>query len=117
MKYLPGIFFNFIVAALFTAGIGLNIGGATATVHGFLWVCAIAGLLAFLIPDVVEKTEEEYVHRTLLWTVYSLITDLATVAVTAWLNWYALAVFILLLMGVRQEFYRKQEKRLKEQAT
>ncbi|EGX5147780.1 hypothetical protein DQ657_27240 [Salmonella enterica] len=117
MKYLPDVFFDLIVAALFAAGIGLSISGATATVHGLLWLYAIAMLLALLLPNVTKETEEEYVHRPLWWVVYDLITDLAIIAVTVCLNWYVLAVFLLFAMGLQQAFFREQEKRLKEQAT
>ncbi|EAA6551607.1 hypothetical protein DLB95_18430 [Salmonella enterica subsp. diarizonae] len=116
MKYLPGVFLDLIVAALFAAGIGLNIDGATATAHGFLWLYAVAVILAFLLPDVVKGAEEKYMHRPLLWVIYDLMTDLAIIAVTVWLDWYVLAVFLLFGMGLKQEFFRKQEKRLKEQA-
>lgn len=115
MKYLPSVFLDLIVAALFAAGIGLNIDGATATAHGFLWLSAVVVTLAFLLPDVVKEAGKEYVHRPLLWVVYDLITDLAIIAVTVWLDWYVLAVFLLFGMGLKQEFFRKQEKRLKEQ--
>ncbi|EHC5870280.1 hypothetical protein JR782_001002 [Salmonella enterica subsp. enterica serovar Eastbourne] len=117
MKYLPNFLADLIVAALLAVGIGMNIEGSTATAHGFLWVCAIAGILACLLPDVTRKTAEEYTHRPLLWAAYDLISDLAFVAVAAWLNWYVLAVFMLLALALKQEFCRKQEKRLKEQAT
>ncbi|AXC66318.1 hypothetical protein DOE63_12600 [Salmonella enterica subsp. diarizonae serovar 59:z10:-] len=116
MKYLPGVFFDLIVAALFAAGIGLNIDGATATAHGLLWLYAIVVLLALLLPDVTKKAEEEYVHRPLLWAIYRLIMDLAIIAVTVCLNWHVLAVFLLLDIGLQQAFFHKQEKRLKEQA-
>ncbi|EKK6301921.1 hypothetical protein POI43_004916, partial [Salmonella enterica] len=56
MKYLPDILTDLIVATLLAVGIGMNIEGATATAHGLLWVFAIAGILAYLHPDVAGKT-------------------------------------------------------------
>ncbi|WZX58173.1 hypothetical protein AAFR86_09890 [Salmonella enterica subsp. diarizonae serovar 58:r:z53] len=117
MKYLPSVLTDLILAAALAVGIGLNIEGVTATAHGALWVCAVALVLAYLLPSVLIKVEKEYIHRPLLWAVYDLISDLAFVAVAAWLNWYVLAVFLLLALSLKQEFCREQEKRLKEQAT
>ncbi|ECL8477514.1 hypothetical protein FTZ03_10820 [Salmonella enterica] len=116
MKYLPDILADLIVVTLLAVGIGMNIEGATATAHGLLWVLAVAEILAYLHPDVTRKTAEEYTHRPLLWAAYNLISDLAFVAIAAWLNWYVLAVFMLLALAMKQAFCREQEKRLKEQA-
>ncbi|ECQ6492650.1 hypothetical protein AB9V76_000008 [Salmonella enterica] len=116
MKYLPDILTDLIVATLLAVGIGMNIEGATATAHGLLWVFAIAGILAYLHPDAAGKTAEEYTHRPLLWAAYNLISDLAFVAIAVWLNWYVLAVFMLLASALKQAFCREQEKRLRERA-
>ncbi|ELW6094269.1 hypothetical protein QLY21_002291 [Salmonella enterica] len=116
MKYLPAILTDLAMAALLAVGNGLNIEGFAATAHGVLWVYAVALILAYLLPDVTRKAAEEYTHRPLPWVVYDLISDFAFVAVAAWLNWYVLAVFLLLASALKQEFCRRQEERLKEQA-
>ncbi|ELG7313772.1 hypothetical protein Q6I31_000793 [Salmonella enterica] len=116
MKYLPAVLTDLILAAALAAGIGLNIEGVTATAHGILWVFAVAIVLAYLLPSVRIKAEKEYIHRPLLWAVYDPISDLAVVAVAACLNWYVLAVFLLVGLSLKQDFCIRQEKRLKEQA-
>ncbi|EJJ4279635.1 hypothetical protein NI424_003208 [Salmonella enterica] len=116
MKYLPAVLTDLVLAAALAVGIGLNIEGVTATVHGVLWVFAIALLLAYLLPDVTRKAAKEYTHCPLPWVVYDLISDIAFVAVTACLNWYVLAVLLLVTLTLKLDFRSKQEKRLKEQA-
>ncbi|EAY4773655.1 hypothetical protein P4Q63_005409 [Salmonella enterica] len=112
MKYLPNILWDIALAALLAAGIGLNINGATTTVHVLFWLASIVGLLAFMLPETKKRLTESYTHCPLLWRIYDLISDIAFVMAAVWQGWGVLAAFLLLRISSKQAFYYKQEKHL-----
>ncbi|HAF2130348.1 TPA: hypothetical protein G9F27_004636 [Salmonella enterica] len=116
MKYFWNIFFDAVFVALIIAATVFGISGASTAVHVLLWLTAVFGLLVFVLPDAVKRLEEDYTHCPLLWRFYDLLTDLVIIALVVWMDWGVLAVFLLIRAMAKQEFYRKQEKRLKEQA-
>ncbi|EEG3093059.1 TPA: hypothetical protein ACIWOM_000890 [Salmonella enterica subsp. enterica serovar Enteritidis] len=115
MKYFWNIFFDAVFVALIIAATVFGISGASTAVHVLLWMAAVFGLLVFMLPDAVKRQEEGYTHCPLLWRFYDLLTDLVIIVLVVWMNWGVLAVFLLIRAMAKQEFYRKQEKRLKEQ--
>ncbi|EAP2381563.1 hypothetical protein D7U25_23690 [Salmonella enterica] len=115
MKYLTDILITLIVAALLAVGTGLNIEGFTATAHGMLWVCAVLFILGSVIPDMSGKLKKEYARHPLLWMIFIWISDLAFIAVAAWLNWYVLAVCLFAELIIKQGFRHHQETQCGEQ--
>ncbi|ECD7575507.1 hypothetical protein FA839_22735 [Salmonella enterica subsp. enterica serovar Nchanga] len=116
MKYLWNIFFDGVLAFMLIAGIGLNIDGATATAHGFIWLCAILSVFSLTHQAGRKIIAKAYIHCSLLWRFYDLISDIAFFAIAVWLNWYVLAVLLLLRVALKQEFYCKRESALREEA-
>ncbi|EBZ9516544.1 hypothetical protein EH138_20445 [Salmonella enterica subsp. enterica serovar Eastbourne] len=116
MKYLPNILWDIALAVLFAAGISLHLTGAITALHIIFWLVAVIGLLAHSLPDVKKKVAKDYTHCPLLWRAYDLISDIAFVAASVWLDWGILAAFMLMRISAKQVFYHEQEKRLKEHA-
>lgn len=116
MKYLPNVLWDIALAALFAAGINLNLSGAITTLHVLFWLMAVIGVLAFMLPNTKKRIAKDYTHCPLLWRTYDLISDVAFVAAAILLGWGVLAALLLIRISSKQAFYHEQEKRLKEQA-
>lgn len=79
------------------------------------WFTGVLQLVAYLPKSVTEKMENDYIHKSMLWRVYDVLTDLAVVIFSAWSGWFVLAAVYGVGAGLKAGFVSKQEKKLSGQ--